>query len=208
MTRQEEGVIQFQLTHRVCAAGHYLELAGLIAWHRQVHALGLIGQEPTRYGGFAYGNMSHRLHDDEFLISGTQTGGLAILTAAHYAHVESCDITHNRVVSHGPIKPSSECMSHAAIYAACPAAMAVIHVHNPLLWQHYLALGLASTPADVGYGTPAMADAVAGCIERLESSGPACIAMLGHEDGIICFADNIDSAGQHLLALYEQGRTL
>jgi len=205
---QQEGVIQFKLSHHVTSARDYPELVGLIAWHERVHALGLIGQDPSRYNGYAYGNMSHRLADDEFLISGTQTGGLATLTAAHYACIDNCDIANNHVTSHGPIKPSSECMSHAAIYAACPGAMAVSHVHNPALWQQYADLGLASTPAEVGYGTPAMAEAVADCIAQTGHAMPACIAMLGHEDGSICYATNIDDAGQHLLALYEQARTI
>lgn len=204
---EAEGVIHFNLSHLTGEPIHYAELAGLSAWHERMHALGLIGQDPSRYGGLAYGNMSHRLDNNEFLISGTQTGALATLTDAHYAHIDSCDIANNRVSSHGPIKPSSECMSHAAIYAARRDVMAVIHVHSPAIWQHHKALGLASTPADVGYGTPAMAAAIAGSLKHFSHADRGCIAMLGHEDGIICFADNMDAAGQHLLALYEQAGT-
>lgn len=201
---QQEGVIQFKLSHQPTEAVQYAELADLSYWHERMHALKLIGQDPTRYGGFAYGNMSHRLDDDTFLISGTQTGGLQQLGAEHYAHIDHCDITNNQVQSHGPVKPSSECMSHAAVYTASPETKAVIHVHSHVIWQHYKALGLSSTPADVDYGTPAMADAVRLCIE----SSPRCIAMLGHEDGIICFAENMPLAGQQLLALYEQAISL
>ena len=204
---QQEGVIQFNLLHRTTAAVDDPRLVGLITWHKRVHALGLIGQEPSRYAGFAYGNMSQRLANDEFLISGTQTGGLATLSAEHYTYIDACDIKNNRVVSHGPVKPSSECMSHAAIYSASPDATAVIHVHSPIIWHQHEALGLASTQANVSYGTPAMADAVAYCIKQLAQTSPACIAMLGHEDGVICFADNIDAAGQYLLTLYEQANT-
>lgn len=203
MTKQE-GVIQFNLSHHAGDAIHYAELADLIFWHERMHALGLIGQDPSRYAGWAYGNMSHRLSNNEFLISGTQTGGLPHLTDAHYAHIEACDIAKNRVQSHGPIKPSSECMSHAAIYAASPDAMAVIHVHSPDIWQQHEVLGLASTPADVAYGTPEMAAATASALKHLPQPDCACIAMLGHEDGIICFAKNMAAAGQHLLALYER----
>lgn len=204
---QQEGVIQFNLSHHAGDAIHYAELTDLIFWHERMHALGLIGQDPSRYAGFAYGNMSHRLSNHEFLISGTQTGGLAHLTDAHYAYIDNCDIRNNQVQSHGPIKPSSECMSHAAIYAASPDTKAVIHVHSPVIWQHYKALGLANTPADVGYGTPEMADAVADCLVKTKYSMPGCIVMLGHEDGIICYATNMDDAGQRLLALYEQAST-
>jgi hypothetical protein len=205
---QQEGVIQFNLSHLTGEAIDYVELADLTTWHQRIHTLGLIGQDPSRYEGYAYGNMSHRLGKDEFLISGTQTGGLDTLTAEHYAHIDHCDIANNQVSSHGPIKPSSECMSHAAIYAAQADAMAIIHVHNPAIWQHHKELGLASTPANVGYGTPQMATAIRDCIEQAGQPDHACIAMLGHEDGVICFAANMDTAGQYLLALYEQAMSL
>ena len=201
---EQEGVIQFNLSHHTSDAISYPELAELIAWHERMHALGLISQDPSRYLGYAYGNMSHRLVNNEFLISGTQTGGLAKLADEHYAHIDDCDINNNKITSHGPVKPSSECMSHAAIYAARPDVMAVIHVHSPLIWQQHEALQLASTPANVEYGTPEMATAIQNGIPH--SNG--CIAMLGHEDGIICFANDINTAGHQLLALYEQAKSL
>lgn len=205
---QQEGVIQFKLTHRTGDAIHYAELNELICWHERLHALHLIGQAPSRYGGLAYGNMSHRLNNNAFIISGTQTGGLITLDAAYYAHVDACDIANNQVLSHGPVRPSSECMSHAAIYAARADAMAVIHVHSPVIWQHYQTLGLGSTAADVGYGTPEMATAISHSLKQFQHTDHGCIAMLGHEDGIICFARNMDRAGQQLLALYEQAISL
>ena len=97
---EQEGVIQFNLSHLTSEAEHYAELDELIDWHQRVHALGLIGQDPSRYQGFAYGNMSHRLSGDEFLISGTQTGGISHLTAHHYAHIDRCDIVRNHVQNH------------------------------------------------------------------------------------------------------------
>lgn len=201
---QQEGVIQFKLSHRAGEAVHYAELDALSYWHERLHALHLIGQDPARYDGLAYGNMSHRLNNNTFIISGTQTGGMSTPGAAHYAHVDNCDIANNQVRSHGPIRPSSECMSHAAIYAARADTMAIIHVHSPAIWQHHKLLGLANTPADVGYGTPEMAQAIAHSLKQFQHTDHGCIAMLGHEDGIICFARNMDRAGQQLLALYEQ----
>ena len=197
---EQEGVIQFNLSHHASDAVPSAELDKLIYWHKHIHALGLIGQDPSRYEGFAFGNMSHRINNNEFIISGTQTGGLHKLTPEHYATIEHCDITNNQVTSHGPAKPSSECMSHAAIYAASPTAMAVIHIHNPDIWQQHQVLQLSTTPSNVNYGTPEMATAVRHCIEQSAN----CIAMLGHQDGVICFADDMDSAGEQILSLYKQ----
>ena len=201
---EQEGVIQFNLSHHSKPAIHYAELDSLITWHQRIHTLGLIGQEPARYDGYAYGNISHRLHDNEFLISGTQTGGISKLGQQHYAHVTHCDIANNQVQSYGPIEPSSECMSHAAIYAASPSIMAVIHVHDPAIWQQHAPLALSTTPANIEYGTPEMASAISHCVKQ----SPNCIAMLGHEDGIICFAENMDVAGQQLMDLNKQAQSL
>ncbi|MCK4743249.1 MAG: class II aldolase/adducin family protein [Sulfuriflexus sp.] len=201
---EQEGVIQFNLSHQVAEAVQHPQLDALIIWHQRMHELGLIDQDPSRYDGYAYGNMSHRLKNNEFLISGTQTGGIDKLTAKHYAHVTHCDISNNSVYSSGPIKPSSECMSHAAIYTADSNIMAVIHIHNPEIWQQHQALRLATTPTDVEYGTPEMAASIQDCIKQSHH----CVAMLGHLDGIICYADNIDTAGQQVIALYKQAQSL
>ena len=197
---EQEGVIQFNLSHEDSDALQYPQLDGLIQCHQHLHRLGLIGQDPARYGGYAYGNISHRLTADEFLISGTQTGGMAILTRHHYAHVLYCDVASNTVQSRGPVHPSSECMSHAAIYAADPDIMAVIHIHNPDIWQQQRSLQLATTPVDVEYGTPDMAISIQRCVQQSRS----CIAMLGHLDGVICYANDIDAAEHRITDLYQQ----
>ena len=67
------------------------------AWRKILYMTQLIGQDPARYGGFGYGNISQRLapfdaaeRQRRFVISGTQTGELADLTEEHYATVLEC----------------------------------------------------------------------------------------------------------------------
>ncbi len=194
---EQEGVIQFNLLHKDSDVLSYPQLGALIQCHQHMHQLGLINQDPSRYNGYAYGNISHRLRDNEFIISGTQTAGISVLSAQHYAHVIQCDIANNTVQSRGPVKPSSECMSHAAIYAADPDIMAVIHIHSPTIWQQHQNLQLATTAIDIDYGTPEMAVAIQDCVQQSQS----CIAMLGHLDGVICYANNIETADQHVTNL-------
>jgi len=201
---EQEGVIQFNLSHQDSAVVNAPEIDALIVWHQRMHALALIGQDPLRYEGYAYGNMSHRLNQNEFIISGTQTGGISHLSNEHYAHVIHCDINNNAVQSRGPIKPSSECMSHAAIYAVKPDIMAVIHIHNPEIWQQHQHLQLATTSVDIDYGTPEMAMAIQQCILHSHD----CIAMLGHLDGVICCANNLESVGQRIIDLHQQANIL
>jgi len=201
---KQEGVIQFNLSHQDGVPINAPEIDVLVFWHQRMHALTLIGQDPSRYEGYAYGNMSHRLNQNEFIISGTQTGGISHLSNKHYAHVIDCDIKNNTVQSRGPIKPSSECMSHAAIYAAKPSIMAVIHVHNPDIWQQHQPLQLATTAMDIEYGTPEMAIAIQQCIQHSHD----CIAMLGHLDGVICCANNLEIVGQRVINLHQQANNL
>lgn len=201
---EQEGVIQFNLSHQNSGALQYPQLDKLIQWHQRMHDLNLIGQDSSRYDGYAYGNISHRLKGNEFIISGTQTGGINKLTGEHYAHVIHCDSARNAVQSLGPIKPSSECMTHAAIYTTDPDVMAVIHIHNPDIWQQHRVLQLVTTPEDVNYGTPEMALAIQDCVKQ----STQCIAMLGHLDGVVCYANNIDTAGQNVSNLYQQAVSL
>ena len=81
MTMQEgqEGVVQFKLTFLPADPLPASMLGNLNAWRQILYRLGLIGQDPHRYGGLGFGNVSIRLESgnaNSFIISGTQTGGL------------------------------------------------------------------------------------------------------------------------------------
>src|SRR5262245_44647181 len=133
----DEGVIKFEARHRPCpvrgeATG---ELAcALTAWREILSQTGLVGQDPARYGGAGYGNVSGRLGPfpgesgaRRFLITGTQTGGRRRLGLEDYCTVLACDDRHNRVVSEGPVLPSSEALTHGAIYDLSPRIRFVFH---------------------------------------------------------------------------------
>jgi ribulose-5-phosphate 4-epimerase/fuculose-1-phosphate aldolase len=196
---ENEGVIQFQLEHTAGPAPEHPAIADLQSWHTRLHALQIIGQDPDRYGGYAFGNMSVRSEAGGFIISGTQTGGLPRLQAQHYTEVIDYDIDANRVKSRGPIKPSSECMTHAAIYASEPTIQAVIHVHSPELWQAREHLYLRSTDASIGYGTPEMAHAVADIVQSSCHPQTGMLCMGGHVDGVVAWGESVEQAGALLL---------
>jgi len=74
-----EGVIKFHLDFREGPAPAERLLLELNAWRARFLELGLIGQDPERYEGYGFGNLSRRLPgqgENAFLISGTQTGHL------------------------------------------------------------------------------------------------------------------------------------
>lgn len=197
-----EGVIRFDLRFRPAAAPPRAFVEPLQVWRQRLVAVGLVGHDPARYGGYGFGNLSlrHREHADAFVITGTQSGHLSELTAADFAIVTDVDVAANRVVAHGGRPPSSEAMTHAAIYTACAAANCVFHVHSPGIFARAPDLDVGRTPALVEYGTPAMAAAMRALLAvRLRL--PDAFVMTSHADGVIAFGRTPDETGSLLLRL-------
>lgn len=171
----------------------------IAAWRRLMYLTGLIGQDANRYGGFGYGNISRRYvsadFQNAFIISGSQTGHLSDLEMRDYVLVTSCYSKENRVRAKGLTPPSSESMTHGTIYAVDGSANAVIHAHSPQIWRHAQTLQIPTSSKQAGYGTPEMALE----IERLFAETPVkeigIFAMGGHEDGIVSFGKNLETAG-------------
>ena len=205
-----EGVVKFRAAHRVAPLDEraFEDAAiALAGWREVLRRLGGVGRDPARYGGAAYGNLSVRVPPlgesgrgrRRFLVTGTQTGGRAGFALSDCSVVEGYDLARNTVTSFGGTPPSSESLTHGAIYDAAPSARAVFHVHAPELWAKARALGLPVTRAGIPYGTPAMAREV----ERLFREGAlhahGICTMAGHEDGVLAFGDGADAAGATLL---------
>jgi len=205
----DEGVIKFEVEHtRQELDGHrYGSLAcKLIAWREVMSKLGLVGQDPARYGGAGYGNVSARVGPASaghgrraMLITGTQTGGRPRLALRDLCLVERYDDARNWVRSVGLIQPSSEAMTHGAIYDLSPAIRFVYHAHCPVIWRQARALAIPATDPSVPYGTPAMAQAARQLYASSTLSATRILAMGGHEDGIIVFGENAAEAGSAMV---------
>ncbi|MGB5260705.1 MAG: class II aldolase/adducin family protein [Gammaproteobacteria bacterium] len=203
---QEEGVIKFDLRfseHAPVALEYFTELN---RWRSLLWEQALIGQDPIRYGGYGYGNVSQRLpHSPErdgqraFLISGSQTGHLPELLAKHYAVVTAYDPVLNYIKARGPIRPSSESLTHAMVYDQSDDIRVVLHVHSPDIWLAADRLQLPVTDASVAYGTPAMADEVRRLFRETGVAGQRIFSMGGHADGIVAFGKTADEAGSILI---------
>ena len=196
---ESEGVIRYELDFRPGNLPPETDISLLCHWFARCRELGLIGQDPGLYDGYAYGNISVRAGRG-FVISGTQTGGKATLTAEDLAWVQDFDPARNRLRATGPARPSSEAMTHGQIYRALPAAAAVIHAHSAVIWRRAGALGLPLTAPEAGYGTPAMAAEV-GRLLASATSDSGGFAMGGHEDGVAVYAADMDTAGGLMLDL-------
>jgi len=208
-----EGVIKFDLQYRVAKPAAYHELKELNAWRSRLWQLQLVGQDPQRYDGYGFGNVSVRCGPRDaapgrrsFLISGTQTGALPELDEHHYTLVQSYDPTANRVVAQGPVKPSSESLTHGILYDQDTRIQAVLHVHSPDIWQAAGTLGMPVTEATVTYGTPAMAAEVQRLFRETDVLRQQIFCMGGHQDGIVAFGPTVAQAGDTLLAALAQAQ--
>jgi ribulose-5-phosphate 4-epimerase/fuculose-1-phosphate aldolase len=206
----DEGVIKFRLDHRperLDPRRHGAAACQLIAWRELLALTGLVGQEPGRYGGFGYGNLSVRTGPPgaprgrrSFLVTGTQTSGRRDLGLADLAVVERYDLAEHRLWCYGGTRPSSESLTHAAFYDLGPHIRCVLHAHSPVLWERKQELRLPTTTPEAGYGTAEMVREV----QRLYRSSPLeerrILAMGGHQDGIVVFGRSLEEAGSTLLA--------
>ncbi len=205
----DEGAIKFHAehSHQSLDRSRVGDLAcRLIAWREILAKTRLVGQQPGLYGGFGYGNVSGRLgppskprRQRRFLITATQTSGKACMTLDDFCVVESWDLGRNRVVSHGSAMPSSESMTHGAIYDLGSHIRFVFHAHSPVIWRRAQQLRIPTSGANVPYGTPEMAREVARLYGGTALSETGILAMGGHEDGIIVFGRSAEDAGQIML---------
>ena len=214
----DEGVVKFRATHatRALDARIHGELAARLGgWRTVLFGLGLIGQDAGRYGGVGYGNVSGRVGPfpgargaRAFLVSGTATGGLPCVDLEDLCLVRRYDIAGNTVLSEGPRVPSSESMTHGAVYDLAPHLRCVLHAHCPAVWRARAALGLPTTPPDVTYGTPQMARAVARLARESRLLERGLFAMAGHEDGVVAFGRSPDLAGAALVTAVARAAAL
>lgn len=196
---ETEGVTKFRLDFKPGSPAPWSLIAPLNAWRSVLHRLGLVAQDPERYEGIGFGNVSVRSPADKpaFWISGTQTGHIPVLDAAHYCGVLDYDLCQNSVSAEGSIPPSSESLTHAALYHADPDIRCVLHVHSPELWRQADYLGIPIIDRGIAYGTPDMAEAVGRLAATM--SGAGILAMAGHPDGIVAFGTDVDDTATALI---------
>ena len=195
----DEGYIKYDIDWTPGPAPNVEAARDLDRWRRPLFDAGLIGEYADL--GIGYGNISVRSGSSgQFLISGTQTGHLAKTDEHHYALVTDVDINANVVSCRGPVKASSEAMTHAAIYALDKRISAVVHVHSKSLWGKYRNV-LPTTNADVPYGTPQMARELARLFAGSDFEPTGVAVMAGHEEGLISFGRSLEAAAQRMLSL-------
>ena len=210
MSEPVDGVIKFEARHehRSLRRDQYAAAcAELAAWRAILVGLEQVGQDPARYEGAGFGNVSVRVGPfpgargaRAFLISGTQTGGHRCVSLSDFCAVSRYDARSNSVDSHGDVLPSSEALTHGAIYDLGPHVRAVLHAHAPVVYRAAEALRIP-TSRPVPYGTPEMAREIARLYRETSLEVTQVLVMGGHEDGVIAFGRTLEEAGAKLLGI-------
>ena len=201
-----EGVIKFTIEWQKenflpdISSVHESPISQLNVWRQRLYEKRLAGVYDN---GISFGNLSQLLPDGSFIITGTQTGHLPELQIKHYTKVIKADIEKNSVICKGPIKASSESLTHAALYAANSSIKAVIHVHHKDFWKRSMH-HIPTSKADVPYGTPEMAKEIFRLFKETDLAKEKIINMAGHEDGIISFGNDLNEAGNVLFEHFKQ----
>ncbi len=195
----DEGAIKFDSHWRKTRALDNPEIKTLNRWRRPLYDAGLIGHYEQH--GIGFGNLSIRAGEKgQFIISGSQTGHLPDPGAEHYALVEDYDVDRNRVSSIGACEASSESMTHALIYELDPEIGAIVHVHSEQLWAELMG-SVATTDAEVAYGTPEMAREFRRLFRETDFQKTGIAVMAGHDSGLISTGRNLQQAAERILAI-------
>jgi len=191
----DEGYIKFNCNWILSNDIPLDKVAELNMWREIMYDKGWIGLYPD---GIGFGNISMRCNEKTFLISGTATGGLPTLTKSHYSLVTNYNLSTNTVTCMGPVKASSESLTHALIYECSAATNAVIHIHNLDLWNRLLHHAPTSSE-NISYGTPEMANEIKRLFAETALRKEKIIVMGGHQEGIISFGRDLEEAGSILI---------
>jgi ribulose-5-phosphate 4-epimerase/fuculose-1-phosphate aldolase len=195
----KEGYIKFNCKLIESKPFPLANLAQMNNWRDKLYSLNLIGANKE---GIGFGNLSTRFEGNTFLITGSATGNFVKLNEDHYVLVKDYNFAKNSLICEGPIKASSESLSHAAVYESSQEINAVIHVHNLNLWKK-LINKFPTTDMNAQYGTPEMANESKRLFRESNALERKIIIMGGHKEGIISFGKNLEEAGNILLEEYQ-----
>jgi L-ribulose-5-phosphate 4-epimerase len=160
-------------------------------WREVLFNMDLIGAYEN---GVGFGNISIRVGSgNQFIITASATGEIPELEPGHYVKVNSFNIDDNAVQCVGPLKASSESLTHAAIYLSDPGINAVVHIHSIELWND-LIYKVPTTNPSMDYGTIGLAKDILRIFKEPEVYEKRIVVMAGDRAGILTFGHDMDEA--------------
>jgi L-ribulose-5-phosphate 4-epimerase len=166
-------------------------LVELNACRQKLLELRLVGLDSN---GIGFGNLSVRDGATRnFHITGSATGGLTKLALTDCVRVVACNLKKNWLEYEGTAIPSSESLTHAAIYESDPLTSAVIHCHDLGLWRTLFDCAPTTSKA-AAHGTPEMAHEIMRLFKGNAVRKRQFFVMGGHEAGIVIFGKDLEEA--------------
>ena len=206
MLSMKEGYVKFNFDIKEKEPVEESKITELNSYRLKCYDLNLIGMyKEGELKGVGFGNISVNDGDD-FIISGTKTGGLDVLTNENYTRITGYDLSKNHVKSRGAVAPSSEAMTHAAVYDSDLSIKAVIHIHNKAFWNYLLKQDVPKTSKDAAYGTTEMGNEVKRLFKETDASQKKIIVMEGHEEGVLAFGKDLEEAYFVLMKHYNASK--
>jgi ribulose-5-phosphate 4-epimerase/fuculose-1-phosphate aldolase len=198
----EDGVIKYSLEFFESDPIEWSLCNDIESIREDLYQLGLIG---VYSNGIGYGNISQLVDSEsgQFVITGTQTGDKDKLEAKDYALITNIDIDTFKTVSTGSTKPSSESITHAAIYQLDSSIGAVIHIHSESLWNFMLKSNKYIATSDVEYGSIEMVKDIVNIYSNKSALEYPSFVMKGHFEGIVTFGTDLKEAQKVLYSIVD-----
>ncbi len=196
----QEGQRKYELHHAITKEPIVTpdQIRELNRWRNIFFRKELIGKD--RYGR-GYGMVAQR-YAAGMLVTATNTGGQAVLTAEHYVYVSKCN-SKIGIFSEGPHEPSTETPSVWEV-----PAIFIFHGHAYILWEHAQELELPITNKAALNGSWELAGETRRLCRDPEVMKKGIIVMGGHRGGIITFGKTADQAGNRMLSCLDRASNL
>ncbi len=195
----EEGYLKFNCHFKKTKPISNEKIKKLNQYRQKLYELGLVGAYTNKIG---YGNLSER-NNKTIIITGTATGNYKTLDNTCYSRLTNYNIKKNEIFCTGPVKASSESMTHIALYECSKNIGAIIHVHDLKMWKKYLNK-LPTTSKTATYGTPELADDIKRLYKTKDFKEKKIAILSGHKEGIIAFGKNLKEAYDTIISYLEK----
>ena len=170
-------------------------------WRDVLHNMELVGAYEN---GVSFGNLSLRdRQSSRFFIPGAGTGEIPVLEPGHYLRVDGYNFKDNAVQCTGPLKTSSESLSHAAVYYADAGTNAIIHIYSIELWEK-LKGKVPSTDPQYEFGSMGLANDIFRIFKETDAIEKRIIIIGGDRAGLIAFGNDMDEAINILMQYIEE----
>lgn len=122
------------------------------------------------------------------------------MTLDDYSIIKNYNFENFYLESYGITQPSSEALTHAAIYEIFSNVHAIIHIHNDNIWKYMLDNSFFYTK-DVEYGTREMIKEIYRIYNKFTIDDGSIFAMKGHPGGIVSFGRDLNSSYNSILEI-------